>query len=87
MALLRRKCEVPEALIRMIQSLEKQSGYEVGRLHSDRGGEFTSSHLVVPHLQGHRLVFPSPETNGRSERMNGVILTMARSMLLGWLCV
>ncbi len=44
-ALIRQKSEVPEALIRIIHSLEKQSGQAVKRLHSDMGGEFTSSHL------------------------------------------
>jgi transposase InsO family protein len=65
--------------------VEKQSGYCIKSLRSDRGGKFTSNEfkefceangircpLTVPRL---------PQQNGVVERKNMTILNMARSML------
>ena len=69
-----------------VQSIcEKQSGYPIKALKSDRGGEFLSNEFTgFCEKNGIRrpLTIPrTPQQNGVSERKNRSILNMARSML------
>nr|XP_009757763.1 PREDICTED: uncharacterized protein LOC104210538 [Nicotiana sylvestris] len=65
--------------------VEKESGYEIKALRSDRGGEFTSNEFNdFCQLHGIRrpLTVPySSQQNGVAERKNQTILNMARCML------
>ncbi|KAH9669584.1 hypothetical protein KPL70_021844 [Citrus sinensis] len=65
--------------------VEKESGYQIKAMRSDRGGEFTSKEfLEFCEANGIRrpLTVPrSPQQNGVAKRKNRTILDMARSML------
>ncbi|KAH9670908.1 hypothetical protein KPL70_017154 [Citrus sinensis] len=65
--------------------VEKESGYQIKAMRSDRGGEFTSKEfLEFCEANGIRcpLTVPrSPQQNGVAERKNITSLNMARSML------
>ncbi|KAL4301681.1 hypothetical protein GQ457_10G015230 [Hibiscus cannabinus] len=82
---LKQKSEAFGAFKNFKALVEKESGFEIKSLRSDRGGEFTSNEfndfckengirrpLIVPR---------SPQQNGIAERKNRTILNMARSML------
>ncbi|KAH9681167.1 hypothetical protein KPL71_026862 [Citrus sinensis] len=66
-------------------AVEKESGYHIKAMRSDRGGEFTSNEFIeFFEANGIRrpLTVPrSPQQNGVEERKNRTILNMARSML------
>jgi len=66
-------------------SVEKDSGYFLKSIKSDRGGEFTLKEFEVFFEEQeilHSLIAPySPQQNGVTERKNRTILNMARSML------
>ncbi|XP_019233115.1 PREDICTED: uncharacterized protein LOC109213738 [Nicotiana attenuata] len=65
--------------------VEKESGYEIKALRSDKGGEFTSNEFN-DFCQSHGIRRPltvpySPQQNGVAERKNRTILNVARCML------
>ncbi|KAH9672319.1 hypothetical protein KPL70_017676 [Citrus sinensis] len=82
---LKQKSEVFEAFKKFKTAVEKESGYQIKAMRSDRGGEFTSKEfLEFCEVNGIRrpLIVPrSPQQNGVAERKNRTILDMARSML------
>ncbi|GKV53225.1 hypothetical protein SLEP1_g59761, partial [Rubroshorea leprosula] len=65
--------------------VEKESGFKIQALRSDRGGEFTSKEFQEFYAANgvrHFLTAPgSPQQNGVVERKNKTILNMARSMM------
>ncbi|CAI7828315.1 unnamed protein product, partial [Closterium sp. NIES-53] len=89
---LRTKGEVPDVLIPWIRAARLQlrdrfqSDFPVLRLHSDRGGEF-SSDLLAAYCAEHgiRQTFTlpaSPQQNGVAERRIGLIMEIARTSLI-----
>lgn len=64
---------------------EKQSGYHVKILRTDRGGEFTSNEFadfcIKNGIQRQLTAAYTPQQNGIAERKNRTIMEMARSML------
>ncbi|CAI7905934.1 unnamed protein product [Closterium sp. NIES-54] len=90
--LLRSKGEVPEVLIDWIRvarlRLRESFGSEfpVLRLHSDRGGEFSSARLgAFCRAQGIRQTFTlpaSPQQNGIAERRIGMVMDVARTSMI-----
>ncbi|CAI7895221.1 unnamed protein product [Closterium sp. NIES-54] len=89
---LRSKGEVPEVLIDWIRvarlRLRESFGSEfpVLRLHSDRGGEFSSARLgAFCRAQGIRQTFTlpaSPQQNGIAERRIGMVMDVARTSMI-----
>ncbi|KAH9650220.1 hypothetical protein KPL70_026283 [Citrus sinensis] len=79
------KSRVFEAFKKFKAAVEKESGYQIKSMRSDRGGEFTSKEfLEFCEANGIRrpLTVPrSPQQNGVAERNNRTILDMARIML------
>ncbi|KAL4384136.1 hypothetical protein GQ457_15G014370 [Hibiscus cannabinus] len=65
--------------------VEKESGFEIKSLRSDRGGEFTSNKFndfcKAKGIRRPLTVPRSPQQNGVAERKNKTILNMARSLL------
>ncbi|CAI7903847.1 unnamed protein product [Closterium sp. NIES-54] len=89
---LRSKGEVPEVLIDWIRSACRQlresfsSDLPVLRLHSDRGGEFSSDLLrAFCRSEGIRQTFTlpaSPQQNGIAERCIGMVMDVARTPMI-----
>ncbi|CAI7877144.1 unnamed protein product, partial [Closterium sp. NIES-54] len=89
---LRSKDEVPEVLIDWIRSTRCQLGEHFGsdlpvlRLHSDRGGEFSSDLLrAFCRAEGIRQTFmlpASPQQNGIAERRIGMVMDDARTSMI-----
>lgn len=65
---------------------ENQTGKKMKALRSDGGGEFTSNNfhqlLASNGIQREQTVARSPQQNGKAERMNRILLDMARCMML-----
>ncbi|CAI7754123.1 unnamed protein product, partial [Closterium sp. NIES-54] len=89
---LRTKGEVPDVLISWIRRARLQlserfhSDFPVLRLHSDRGGEF-SSDLLAAYCAEHGIeqsfTLPaSPQQNGVAERRIGLVMEVARTSLI-----
>ncbi|CAI5474664.1 unnamed protein product [Closterium sp. Yama58-4] len=89
---LRTKGEVPDVLIPWISRARLQlskrfrSDFPVLRLHSDRGGEFTSD-LLAAYCAEHGIeqsfTLPaSPQQNGVAERRIGLVMEVARTSLI-----
>ncbi|CAI7871449.1 unnamed protein product [Closterium sp. NIES-54] len=89
---LRTKGEVPGVLIPWIRATRLQlrdrfqSDFPVLRLHSDRGGEF-SSDLLAAYCAEHGIrqtftLLASPQQNGVAERRIGLVMEVARSSLI-----
>ncbi|CAI7732280.1 unnamed protein product, partial [Closterium sp. NIES-53] len=89
---LRTKGEVPDVLISCIHRARLQlserfhSDFPVLRLHSDRGGEF-SSDLLAAYCAEHGIeqsfTLPaSPQQNGVAERRIGLVMEVARTSLI-----
>ncbi|CAI7824232.1 unnamed protein product, partial [Closterium sp. NIES-54] len=88
---LRSKGEVTEVLIDWIRAARLRlrqsfgSDFPVLRLHSDRGGEFSSSRLgAFYRAQGIRQTFTlpaSPQQNGIAERRIGMVMDVARTSM------
>ncbi|CAI7839477.1 unnamed protein product, partial [Closterium sp. NIES-54] len=86
------KGDVTEVLIDWIRAARLQhresfgSDFPVLRLHSDRGGEFSSSRLgAFCRAQGIRQTFTlpaSPEQNGIAERRIGMVMDVARTSMI-----
>ncbi|CAI7758480.1 unnamed protein product, partial [Closterium sp. NIES-54] len=89
---LRSKGEVSGVLIDWIRGTRRQlcekfgSDLPVLRLHSDRGGEFSSDLLrAFCHLEGIRQTFTlpaSPQQNGIAERRIGMVMDVARTSMI-----
>ncbi|CAI7746998.1 unnamed protein product [Closterium sp. NIES-53] len=89
---LRGKGEVTEVLIDWIRAARLRlresfgSDFPVLRLHSDRGGEFSSALLgAFCRAQGIRQTFPlpaSPQQNGIAERRIGMVMDVARTSMI-----
>ncbi|CAI7793159.1 unnamed protein product [Closterium sp. NIES-53] len=89
---LRSKGEVPEVLIDWIRAARLRlsesfgSEFPVLRLHSDRGGEFSSARLgAFCRAQGIRQTFTlpaSPQQNGIAERRIGMVMDVARTSMI-----
>ncbi|CAI7931720.1 unnamed protein product [Closterium sp. NIES-54] len=89
---LRSKGEVTEVLIDWIRAARLRlresfgSDFPVLRLHSDRGGEFSSAFLgAFCRAQGIRQTFTlpaSPQQNGIAERRIGVVMDVARTSMI-----
>ncbi|CAI7898353.1 unnamed protein product [Closterium sp. NIES-54] len=89
---LRSKGEVPEVLIDWIRGTRRQvresfgSDLPILRLHSDRGGEFSSDLLrAFCHAEGFRQTFTlpaSPQHNGIAERCIGMVMDVARTSMI-----
>ncbi|CAI7910400.1 unnamed protein product [Closterium sp. NIES-54] len=89
---LRSKGDVTEVLIDWIRAARLKlresfgSDFPVLRLHSDRGGEFSSARLEAScHAQGIRQTFTlsaSPQQNGIAERRIGMVMDVARTSMI-----
>ncbi|CAI7883881.1 unnamed protein product [Closterium sp. NIES-54] len=89
---LRSKGEVTEVLIDWIRAARLHlrqsfgSDFPVLRLHSDRGGEFSSARLgAFYRAQGIRQTFTlpsSPQQNGIAERRIGMVMDVARTSMI-----
>ncbi|CAI7826138.1 unnamed protein product, partial [Closterium sp. NIES-53] len=89
---LRSKGDVTEVLIDWICAARLQlresfgSDFPVLRLHSDRGGEFSSAHLgAFCRARGIRQTFTlpaSPQQNGIAERRIGMVMDFARTSMI-----
>ncbi|CAI7873276.1 unnamed protein product, partial [Closterium sp. NIES-53] len=89
---LRSKAEVTEVLIDWIRAARLQlrerfgSDFRVLRLHSDRGGEFSSDLLrALCRAEGIRQTFTlpaSPQQNGIAERRIGMVMDVARMSMI-----
>ncbi|CAI7898725.1 unnamed protein product, partial [Closterium sp. NIES-53] len=89
---LRSKGDVTEVLIDWIRAARLQlrerfgSDFPVLRLHSDRGGEFSSARLgAFCRAQGIRQTFTlpaSPQQNGIAERHIGMVMDVARTSMI-----
>ncbi|CAI7809953.1 unnamed protein product, partial [Closterium sp. NIES-54] len=89
---LRSKGDVAEVLIDWIRAARLQlresfgSDFPVLRLHSDRGGEFSSARLGAScRAQGIRQTFTlpaSPQQNGIAERRIGMVMDVARTSMI-----
>ncbi|CAI7823092.1 unnamed protein product [Closterium sp. NIES-53] len=89
---LRSKGDVTEVLIDWIRAARLQlresfgSDFLVPRLHSDRGGEFSSARLgAFCRAQGIRQTFTlpaSPQQNGIAERRIGMVMDVARTSMI-----
>ncbi|CAI7771731.1 unnamed protein product [Closterium sp. NIES-54] len=89
---LRSKGDVPEVLIDWIRGARRQlresfsSNLPVLRLHSDRGGEFSSNLLrAFCRAEGIRQTFTlpaSPQQNGIVERRIGMVMGIARTSMI-----
>ncbi|CAI7927909.1 unnamed protein product, partial [Closterium sp. NIES-54] len=89
---LRSKGEVPEVLINWIRGARRQLSERFGsdlpvlRLHSDRGGDFSSDLLrAFCRAEGIRQTFmllASPQQNGIAERRIGIVMDVARASMI-----
>ncbi|CAI7857212.1 unnamed protein product [Closterium sp. NIES-54] len=89
---LRSKGEVTEVLINWNRGARRQLSESFGsdlpvlRLHSDRGGEFSSDLLkAFCHAEGIRQTFTlpaSPQQNGIAERRIGMVMDVARTSMI-----
>ncbi|CAI7810464.1 unnamed protein product, partial [Closterium sp. NIES-54] len=89
---LQRKADVPDVLIPWIRATRLQlrelfqSDFPVLRLHSDRGGEFSSDLLVAfcaEHGIHQTFTLPaSPQQNGVAEHRIGLVMEVARTSMI-----
>ena len=83
---IRTKNETTDALVEIINALEKATTHQVSQVQADWGGEFRNKELSTELKQrGIILKETMPrhsETNAIAERMNRTILTMSRSAII-----
>jgi len=83
---LQHKSHVFNIFKRFKSMVELQSGYQIKKLRSDRGGEYTSlefsSFCENMGLERQLTVAYSPQQNGVAERKNRTIVEMARTMMV-----
>jgi hypothetical protein len=81
----RYKSEVAATIMSTIAQLQLQSGFTVKAVHTDNGGEYTSTQLSEYFSQKgivHETTVPySPEQNGAAERLNRTLMERVRAML------
>ena len=82
---IRYKSEVAATIMSTIAQLQLQSGCTVRAVHTDNGGEYTSTQLSDYFSQKgivHETTVPySPEQNGAAERLNRTLMERVRAML------
>ncbi|KAL0427280.1 UNVERIFIED_CONTAM: Retrovirus-related Pol polyprotein from transposon TNT 1-94 [Sesamum latifolium] len=82
---LKQKSEAFATFKKFKSLVEKESGYEIKALRSDRGGEFTSKEFnhfcAINGIHRPMTILGTPQQNSMAERKNRTILNMARSML------
>lgn len=82
---LKNKSEAFETFQKFKSLVEKESGYQIKALRTDRGGEFTSNEFQtfceVHGIRRPMTVPRTPQQNGVVERKNRTIRNMARTML------
>ena len=80
---LKQKSEAVAVFKEFIAYAEKQSGYTLKVLHTDRGGEYTSNAFFefckTQEIKHQLTTSYSPQQNGIAERKNRTIIEMARS--------
>lgn len=73
------------SVLRKTHGYRTQSKFEVARLKSDNGGEYTSDEfqaLLARHSIAHVTTAPNtPQENGAAERINGTLFRMCNTML------
>jgi hypothetical protein len=83
--LLKFKDEATEHLINIAEELQVKTQKKLQEIHFDGGGEFVNNELKsYASEKGIKLTYTTaytPEHNGMAERMNGLLIEMARSML------
>ncbi|KAG7546288.1 Zinc finger CCHC-type [Arabidopsis suecica] len=83
--LLKEKSEAFERFKKFKALVEQETGFKIGTLRTDRGGEFTSqefqSFCDVSGIQRHLTAPYSPQQNEVVERRNRTLLEMTRSIL------
>jgi hypothetical protein len=81
----RYKSDVAATIMNTIAQLQLQSGFTVRAVHTDNGGEYTSTQLSEYFSQKgivHETTVPySPEQNGAAERLNRTLMERVRAML------
>ncbi|CAA9998356.1 unnamed protein product [Nesidiocoris tenuis] len=84
--LLRTKDEAEQNLINYVNTTERQLGIKVKRFRLDNGGEFSSNNFKnFARKHGIELEYTmsySPQSNGKSERMNRTLQNMVRTKLI-----
>jgi Integrase core domain. len=90
-AIMRKKSEAPEQIMKMILEWEAKTGKKCKFLFSDRGGEYTCERLEKFCMQN-RIVHDfspprTPEQNGKAERLNQTLNDMVRAMLFSTICI
>ena len=82
---LQHKHEVFQKFVEWKSFVEKSSGYQVKKLRTDNGGEYTSTEfenfLKMEGIEHQYTIPKTPEQNGVSERMNRTLVETIRSML------
>ncbi|KAM0969390.1 hypothetical protein COP2_018032 [Malus domestica] len=82
---MRFKSEVFNIFRKFKAMVELQSGHQIKKIRSDRGGEYTSLEFKAfcedLGLERQLTVAYTPQQNGTAERKNGIIVEMAKSML------
>jgi transposase InsO family protein len=81
---IKRKTDVYDELQQVLARWQRQSGYQVKRIRSDRGTEYKGQ--IAAYLRSEGIVHETstaytPEQNGRAERFNRTILDRVRCML------
>lgn len=83
--LLAYKRDVFEFITSTIELVENKTGFKVGGVRSDRGGEYISKHLAAyfgrKGITHERSMAYTPEQNGKAERHNRTLLTKASTLL------
>ncbi|KAM1631761.1 hypothetical protein ACFX13_019901 [Malus domestica] len=83
---LQHKSQVFNIFKRFKSMVELQSGYQIKKLRSDRGGEYTSLEFSRfcedMGLERQLTVAYSPQQNGVAERKSRTIIEMARTMIV-----
>ena len=79
------KTEVTEKFIQFLKFVETQSEKRIKRLRSDNGTEFTCKkfqNIILQNGIKHETIIPgNPQQNGRSERVNRILLDKARCLV------
>lgn len=83
--LMQSKAETLDKFMEFRKQIKTQFQVKIKRIHSDRGGEFTSKAFAkycAEHGINHTMTPPNtPQLNGVAERYNRVIVEMARCMI------
>lgn len=84
---IRRKSDAAAIIMDTVIMLERQTGYDIKRIRSDNGGEFTSNALndfyASKGILSETTIPHTPQQNGKAERLNRTLMDKARPMLVG----